>query len=210
MLLNRFAAPSLPINHKSLQSKGHTFQNFVNNPPYIDRGPTANKSGEVIKCCTKIFMEIRMIYQKYIVTSARVSYAPPKLSASSGPRNNPDLQLEGTKIKTLSPLRRFGQVPSYCPRRLVSQSSMLWGRYVQGCKRIKRKTSRPFDDHRVILTTSNGVELFSSLTKWNRLCLWPSLDFRLDHHRRWGDGFLLKIFLKRNITKRQKFRVWLR
>ena len=38
------------------------------------------------------------------------------------------------RIKALSPLRRFRQVPSYSPHRLVRQSAMLQERPVQGCR----------------------------------------------------------------------------
>ena len=40
---------------------------------------------------------------------------------------NPDLQSEGTGIRTPSPLRRFRQGPLYSPNRLVSQSATLKG-----------------------------------------------------------------------------------
>ena len=44
-----YGIPTFPLTAKAVQSKGHTFKNIVNNPPYIDWGPTANQSGEVIK-----------------------------------------------------------------------------------------------------------------------------------------------------------------
>ena len=47
---------------------------------------------------------------------------------------SPNKQSEGTKIGALSPLRRFGQVPSYCPHRFVSHSAMLLERSISGCR----------------------------------------------------------------------------
>ena len=50
-------------------------------------------------------------------------------------------QSEGTGIRTLSPLRRFRQGPSYSPDRVVSQSATLNKECsAQGCKRAKHKT----------------------------------------------------------------------
>ena len=40
---------------------------------------------------------------------------------------SPDKQTEGTKLGTLSSLRRFGQGPSCSSHRLVSRSEMLKG-----------------------------------------------------------------------------------
>ena len=59
-------------------------------------------------------------------------------------------------MRTLSPLRRFEQGPSYSPNHLVSQSAMLKERSVQGCKRAKHKTYSPFDDKWVILSSSKA------------------------------------------------------
>ena len=70
---------------------------------------------------------IKVLCQKYM-TSAKVGYAPPSVS-ESGSKGwwNPYLQSEGTRIRTLSPLRKFGQschiVPTVllvrvqCPRK---------------------------------------------------------------------------------------------
>ena len=56
---------TFPLTATAVQSKGHTFKNFVNNPPYRDWGPTANQSGEVIKMWyTHIYSNIK-VYQKY-------------------------------------------------------------------------------------------------------------------------------------------------
>ena len=49
---------------------------FAYNPPK-DRGPTANQCGETIKIITQTSKVIKIVYQKYINTSARVGYAPP-------------------------------------------------------------------------------------------------------------------------------------
>ena len=65
-------------------------------------------------------------------------------------------------IRALSPLRRFGQVLSYSPRRLVSQSAMLEERSVQGCRRAKHKTYSPLDDQLVILSTSKAFDYFKA------------------------------------------------
>ena len=58
----------------------------------------------------------------------------------------------------LSPLRRFGQVPSYSPHRLVGQSAMLKERSVQDCRSAKHKTYRLLDDHWVIVSTSKAFD----------------------------------------------------
>ena len=75
--------------------------------------------------------------------------------AEGVPTNN-----QGTKIRTLSPLRSFGQGPSYSPNRLVSQSAMLYERSVKGCTRAKHKTYSPLDDHWVILSSSKAFDYF--------------------------------------------------
>ena len=31
-----YVIPTFPLTTKAVKSKGHTFKNFVNNPPYID------------------------------------------------------------------------------------------------------------------------------------------------------------------------------
>ena len=59
-------------------------------------------------------------------------------------------------IRTLSPLRRFGQDPSYSPNRLVSQSAMLLERSVQCCRMAKHKTYIPLDEQCVILSFSKA------------------------------------------------------
>ena len=63
---------------------------------------------------------------KNIGTSIKVGCATQSVRElrSKGWRS-PDLQLKGTGIRTLSPLRRFRQGPSYSPNRLVSQSATL-------------------------------------------------------------------------------------
>ena len=61
-------------------------------------------------------------------------------------------------IRTLSPLRRFRQGPSYSPNSLVSQSATLKNRSVQGCRRTEYKTYHPLDDHWVIISTSNAFD----------------------------------------------------
>ena len=73
---------------------------------------------------------------------------------------SPDYQSEGAGIRTLSPLRRFRQGPSYSPNRLVSQSATLKECSVQGCKRAKHNTYSPLNDHWVILSTSKAFRYF--------------------------------------------------
>ena len=46
---------TFPLTATAVLSKGHTFEKFVNNPPYRDWGPTANQSGEVIKYGTQTY-----------------------------------------------------------------------------------------------------------------------------------------------------------
>ena len=65
-----------------------------------------------------------ILYQKYLVTSIKVSCAKRSLYASSGPKA--EGVPTGTRIRSLSPLRRFGQGPSYSPHHLVSQSATLF------------------------------------------------------------------------------------
>ena len=54
---------------------------FENNPPYKDRGPTTNQSGEAVKIITQTCKLIKTVYQKYIKR-------PPEwaMEASSGQR----------------------------------------------------------------------------------------------------------------------------
>ena len=132
-----------------------------------NRRPTANLSEEAIKIITQTCKVIKTVYQKYIKTSARVGYAPPvwKRAQVQGLKES-RLTIRGTRIGALSHLRRFGQVSSYSPKRLVNQGAMLWERSAQGWRRAKHKTYGPFDDHWVIL--------------WRILRrIWPSLVYRL-------------------------------
>ena len=66
---------NLPTNHRSRDQKD-IYLKSVNNPPYKDRGPTANHSGEVITIITQTSKVIKTVYQIYIKTSVRVRYAP--------------------------------------------------------------------------------------------------------------------------------------
>ena len=70
------------------------------------------------------------------------------------------LTIRGDDNQGLSPLRRFGQVPSYSPRSLVSQSETLCERSVQGCGMAKNNTYSPLDYHWVILSTSKAFNYF--------------------------------------------------
>ena len=71
--------PTLPLTAKPVQSKGHTFKILnTSNPPYMDQGPTANQSGKVIKInSVHIFIVIRIVYQKDLVTSIKVAFFYP-------------------------------------------------------------------------------------------------------------------------------------
>ena len=101
-----------------------------------------------------------ILYQKYLVVSARSRISFAHLRASSGPRTEGVPAFRGTRIMTLSPLKWVGQGLSYSPIFLGIQSAMLRERSVQSCKRIKRKTYSPLDDRGVILTTSNALTFF--------------------------------------------------
>ena len=83
---------------------------------------------------------ITIVYQKYIKISSRVGYAPPiwKRAKVKGLKES-WITIRGTRIKAMSPLRVFGQVPSYSPYCLVSQSAILYIGSVQGCRRTKQK-----------------------------------------------------------------------
>ena len=75
---------------------------------------------------TNMYSNIK-VYQKYLLTSIKVGDATRSLYASSDrkaegvPTNNQRV----SAIRTLSPVRRFRQGPSYTPNRLVSQSATL-------------------------------------------------------------------------------------
>ena len=97
---------------------------------------------------------------------------------------SPDLQSEGTRIRALSPPRRFGEAPSYTSNCLVGQSAMLKGRSVQGCRRANYETYRPLDDHRVILSTSKAFGCFQARPDENPSHLIDPPFFELDLHRR--------------------------
>ena len=80
-------------NCKGRVIKRTDISTFVYNPPYIDWGPTAKQSSEVIKMwCTNMYRNIKK-YQKYLVTSIKVVCATRSLYASSGPK------AEGVPIK---------------------------------------------------------------------------------------------------------------
>ena len=65
-----------------------------------------------------------------------------------------------TIIRTLLPLRGFGQGPLYSSNCFVSKSVTLQKRSAQGCKRAKHKAYRPLDDRWVILRTSKAFLYF--------------------------------------------------
>ena len=64
----------------------------------------------------------------------------------------------------MSPLRRFGQVPSYSPHRLVSQSATRFRKdlYKAVHRGTKHETYIPFDDHWVISSASNAFNYFGA------------------------------------------------
>ena len=62
--------------------KTHIYK-FVNNPPSIDWGSTANQSGEVKNVVQNIYSNIK-VYQEYLVTSIKVGCATRSLYPSSG------------------------------------------------------------------------------------------------------------------------------
>ena len=95
-----FGDLNLSTNYRSwiIKRTGHIFKKNVNNPLYRDRWPTADPSRKVIKMHHAKSLVKKTIFQDYIVTSAREGYAT---------------------HRTLSPLGRFGQVPSYSPYRIV-------------------------------------------------------------------------------------------
>ena len=88
--LNRFTVPNIPTNRKSRLIKRTHIQKFVNNPPYVDWGPTSNQNGEVIKMWyTNMYMYSNIkVYQKYQVTSIKVGCATHSLYASSVPKTD--------------------------------------------------------------------------------------------------------------------------
>ena len=108
------------------------------------------------------------------MTSARKGYAPSvwKRAQVQGLKES-RLTIRRDGIGALSPLRRFGQVPSYSPYRLVSQSAILKERSVQGCRRVKHKTFRLLDDHLVILSTSKAFDHFRARRDEIRFTLYP-------------------------------------
>ena len=108
----------------------------------------------------------------------------------------------------MSPVSRFGQDPSYySPHGLISQSTMLQKRSVQGYRRTKHKTYRPLDKQWVIPSTSKQFNYF--LAPRDKMCFWSSLVCILDHYRRPVSDSFWNIFLKRYRTKfGQKFHLW--
>ena len=108
----------------------------------------------------------------------------------------------------MSPLRRFGQGPSYSPNRLVSQSAPHQERSVQGRRRAKHKTY-------IVLSMING----SYCRRRRRLTIFEPDEIRcvfdppyfvnyITVEDRVRDSFR-HIFLERNITIfQQKFGVW--
>ena len=61
-VVNRFTDPTFPLPATAVQSKGHTFKT-VNNPPYKDRGPTANRIGKAIKISTQKSKVFKIVYK---------------------------------------------------------------------------------------------------------------------------------------------------
>ena len=104
---------------------------------------------------------------------------------------SPDLQSDGTRIIVMSPLKRFEQVRSYSPRRLVGQSAILKENSVQCCRRVKNKGYRPLDYHSVIFRRRRRFTIFESdeTDFASHLAL---ISFRLDYRRKPGERFLQK------------------
>ena len=126
--LNQFTGSKLPTNHKSWVIKRAHIKNFVNNPAYLDRGPTANHWGDAIKRITQTRKVHKNSISKIYKDIHQSRLCSACLEASSDPRTKEvptNNKRERTRIRALFPLRRFGHVPLYSPRRLVSQSTML-------------------------------------------------------------------------------------
>ena len=116
-----YGYPTFPLPQKPCYQKD-THLKICNNPPYVDWGPTANQSGEVIKMWYTNMYSNKKYIKKYLVTSIKVGCATRSLYAGSGPKAE---EGRGSGIRTLSPLWRFRQGPSYSPNRLVNQSATL-------------------------------------------------------------------------------------
>ena len=122
---------------------------------------------------------------------------------------SPDYQSEGTGIRTLSPLRRFRQGPSYSPNRLVSQSATLKEWSVQDCKRAKHKTFSPLEDRWVILTSSKAFDYFRAWRDEIRFAFYPPLFVdKITVQDRVSNSFRYT-FLKRYCTKFGQKEIWL-
>ena len=106
--------------------------------------------------------------------------------------NESRLTIRGDEDQGLSPLRRFWQVLSYSPRRLVSQSATLHERSAQNFDGPSTwpqwSLGHTFD--------VEGVSIFSSQTKRISLRLWPFLVCRLGHRRRPVGRFLKQYILE--------------
>ena len=66
--------PNITTPRNSREIKRHLKN--VNNPPYKDREPKANQSREVINISTQTSEVMKIVYQKYLVTFAKVGYTP--------------------------------------------------------------------------------------------------------------------------------------
>ena len=73
---------------------------------------------------------------------------------------NSQLKPEGLRIRTLSPIRRFGQGLPYSLHRPFSQGTILQEQSAQNRRRTKHNTYRPLDYHWVILSTSKPFNYF--------------------------------------------------
>ena len=79
--------PQLPTNRQRNVIKKTHIEKIENNHLYKDQASTVSRSGEIIKINTDTSKVIRIVYKNYQMTSAKVSYAPPKLKVSSGQRS---------------------------------------------------------------------------------------------------------------------------
>ena len=146
-----------------------------------------------LKSNTQTCRVMKIIYQKYLGTSTRVSCALSIWKNIQVKGLNESRLTEGRRILVLSRLRRFWQVSSYSFHRLISQSATLQERSVQGCRRAKYKFYSPLDDAWVIWSTSKVFNYFRSRRDASRCAVYiPALgEDWITEERRLGGIFLL-------------------
>ena len=118
------------------REKGRDLTQSYDKSPYTDRKSKKQRDNTKTppKASITHVQRLRTDLGRSVGVSNPIGVVKPVYGITTFPRR--------TRIRALSPLRRFGQVLSCSPHHLVSHSAMLKERSVQCCRRAKHKEQK--------------------------------------------------------------------